>query len=649
MKLKAKKYWENKAGWLAAAAAGLFTVIFGALAIYKYFHFGYNGLDLGIINQVFFNTAAGRWFGASIHPPTYLGDHFSPFIFFLLPAYWLVKSPLTLIFLQLLALAGSSWPLYLLVKEQLGRPLAWGAVLLWLANPFVANAALFEFSFLPFAVFFLFWSLYFYQRDKFFAFLLFCFLALLVREDVALVIFGIGCLSLFQKRNWRWWLGPLILSAGYFFMALKITGSYSTTGNYKFLQYYSWLGDSYSSIILNALRRPWLVAIKLVNYGSIAVALALMAPVVFLPLLSPLALLPALIVYAQLVSGTTINGLTVILYTHYCLLLMPGIYFAAAAGYKNIGRLKTNPLLGLAAKDPSLAIILALVTAIYASITFGPLGGIIADRAPRLDLSRYQAQLVNDIPPGAAVAASYAFLPALSNRTELYSLNYVYLGKQQFAAADYRLPEPAEYLAVDFSDLVAYQLQYGLSAQYEKYYSQAAPLWPETISAFGVVSIHDTIALLQKNAPDRYRLVELATGTPALSGQAQALSPALQYLGYDDAGGQIQLHWQLTEPLADPYSLKLSYLESGREIFSKVYPFGYGLLFGRNDLADKKIQTNYWFGVPDLPAGTYQRQLEVIMITKGQIEINPWRGTDSVIEKSDAIGPALPLGEITLP
>ena len=91
---------------------GLFSLISG----WKYFNFGYNAMDLAIINQVFYNSSLGNWLASSIHPPSYLGDHFTPIILILLPFYWLFKHPITLLILQTAALGASSWPIFLIAK-----------------------------------------------------------------------------------------------------------------------------------------------------------------------------------------------------------------------------------------------------------------------------------------------------------------------------------------------------------------------------------------------------------------------------------------------------------------------------------------------------------------------------------------------------
>ena len=89
------------------------------ICLFKYFTFSYNGLDLAIFNQVFYNSSLGHFFNFTIHPTSYLGDHFELIIFFLVPFYSVVKSPLTLLVMQIFFLALTIIPIYLISKKYL--------------------------------------------------------------------------------------------------------------------------------------------------------------------------------------------------------------------------------------------------------------------------------------------------------------------------------------------------------------------------------------------------------------------------------------------------------------------------------------------------------------------------------------------------
>ena len=59
----------------------LYFIFIAVFCVIKFANYGYNALDLGIYNQVFYNSAHGNFFDFTVHPHSYLGDHFEIFIF----------------------------------------------------------------------------------------------------------------------------------------------------------------------------------------------------------------------------------------------------------------------------------------------------------------------------------------------------------------------------------------------------------------------------------------------------------------------------------------------------------------------------------------------------------------------------------------
>ena len=234
----------------------LYFIFFTIICLNKYHNFGYNGLDLAILNQVFFNSAQGNLFQFSVHPGSYLGDHFELIIPLLLPLYLIFRHPLALLTLQTLILALTALPIFLIAKNVLAKPWPLVIALIWLLNPFVQNINLFEFHILPFAIFLLLFAFYFYQQNNFKAFLLFSFLSLLVREDVALVVFMFSLLSLLDKKGWKWVIWPAGLAMIWFVAAIGLVSQFTPSGSYKFLHYYSWLGSTTGEMVINFFARP---------------------------------------------------------------------------------------------------------------------------------------------------------------------------------------------------------------------------------------------------------------------------------------------------------------------------------------------------------------------------------------------------------
>ncbi|MFA5022285.1 MAG: DUF2079 domain-containing protein [Patescibacteria group bacterium] len=638
--------------WLVFFSALIYFFLFCFISLWKYYNFGYNALDLAIINQVFYNTSLGNFFASSIHPLTYLGDHFSPIIFLLLPFYFLVQQPTTLLILQTIILTSCVWPIYLIAKSTLNKNWAVFFALAWLINPFVQNINLFEFSFLPIAIFLLLFTFYFYQTKNFIWFILFGFLSLLVREDVALVIFMFGLVALLEKKGIKWWLTCLMGSSLYFILALKITALFAPDQHYKFLIYYSWLGQTPLLILKNIILKPYLPLAHLFMIGNWEMVLGLLLPFIFLPLIAPFYLLLAAIIFGQMAFGASGGG-QLILQTHYVSLFLPPVFIAAVYSIKKIYTTKTEDqkFILLIKKYQPLAFLLLITALIYSFFTLGPILGVTKyfyQNGFFSQKSLTKQKLISEIPAQAAVAAGYDFLTPLSSRNNLYSFNYVFLGKQQFLSKDYSLPINTQFLIFDYQDLISYQLQYGQSDFYQKQYEQGLKNWSKNLAGFGLIDLSGSLVLYQKGAENKFELLKILDQKPKLQiDQNVNLNQEINFFGFNKLDNQYQLFWQTTQS-NKPYRI-ITILKRDDKIFSQqIYPWAYDQLISQ-DLNKKIIQTNYWFEFDQkIPAGIYNLKLKLLEIEKGGIEINEISGTKNVIDKQNFIGPEIDLGQITI-
>ncbi|MFA6410027.1 MAG: DUF2079 domain-containing protein [Candidatus Buchananbacteria bacterium] len=629
-----------------------YFVFFSLACLWKYYNFGYNALDLAIINQVFFNTANGNIFGLSIHPPTYLGDHFSPIIFLLLPFYYFFAKPETLLILQTLALTLCVWPIYLIAKQALGKNWAVFFALAWLINPFVQNINLFETSFLPYAVFLLLWTFYFYQKQKFIPFLIFAFLSLLVREDVALVILMFGPIAILEKRKIKWWLSAILISAFYFILALKITAFFSPSQNYKFLVYYSWLGQTPLEIIKNIIFKPYLPLFHLFSVGNWEMFLGFLLPFIFLPLIAPIYLLLAVLIFLQLAMGQSGGG-QLILQTHYASLFLPAIFTAAIFSLKKIYLLAKpkEKLILTIKKYPDLAFLILISALFYSCLTLGPIIGLLKNFSQTGLIgseSQIKQNLIKQIPKNAAVCSGYDFLASLSSRKNLCSFNYAFLGSQQFLAKKYELPPETDYLVLNYNDLITYELQYKNNGLFGPQYQKANLAWPKNLAGFGLIDFKNNVGLYQKGKKNNYTLVEILDTLPAtLQKKETAIDDNLEFLGFNKINQKYQFFWQSKANWPTSYRIIFSLKNNQTVITEKIYPLAYDLLNDNTELTNKKIQTNYW---PELPKtakkGKYNLKIQVVEIDSGGIEINEIRATKDIIDKKTLIGPEIDLGEI---
>jgi uncharacterized membrane protein len=109
---------------LAAALIAAYLVDYGTLALLRHRSFHSFGFDLGLFDQVFWNTTQGRFFESTIssadpHPHSYLGDHWSPVFGLLAPFYSAYPHPETLVVIQTLFIGLGAIPIYLLARLKL--------------------------------------------------------------------------------------------------------------------------------------------------------------------------------------------------------------------------------------------------------------------------------------------------------------------------------------------------------------------------------------------------------------------------------------------------------------------------------------------------------------------------------------------------
>lgn len=590
--MKTPKFtWLKTLDWpkLAKITFGLilaYIIIIFSIGLFKYFNFLYNGLDLAIFNQVFYNSSFGRLFEFSIHPTSYLGDHFELIIFFLLPFYTVWRSPLNLVLIQACFLGFTAIPLYLLAKKHLTPQLGLAIILLYLFNPLTYNIALYEFHILALAPFFLAWTFYFYDQNKFWSFLAFCGLSLLVREDVSFVIFLFGLIALLDRKKLKWILTPAILGLAYFCLIIKLAPLFSALPSYKFLVYYYWLGSSPQEIFINFFIKFPLVIQHVAVIQNLELILGFFLVFLFIPLWRPKYLLLGLGNLLQFILGSFAT--VAIIKGHYGSIFM--IIFMISAIF-SLKALQTNPKFQrINTVYSGVLPIIFIGGLIYIFIILGPIPCLATTIwQTNYRESNLKSEFVAEIPKHASVITTYDLIAPLSSRRYLYSLNYTVVGRQQFNAGAYIVPDATEYLLINFSDFVSYHLQY--SQKSTEYYLNI----PDNLQALlkdkrlQLKKISKNMALWAKSdTPSNLELYHVYDGKnlPIITNPAsQNFVDKLEYLGFSQNLGQTTLYFKPLTALDSDYYLKID---------NQLYPMGYGFYPANKWTASQIIALNFF-------------------------------------------------------
>jgi uncharacterized membrane protein len=289
---------------IVVAATVLTGILFGALALVRHWSFHSTASDLAVFDQVLWNTINGRFMESTLSlarcvPHSFFGDHFSPALLLILPLYAVFPRPETLLIVQTVALAVGAWPIYLLARRSLPlglQRLVWVAA--YLLSAHLSFVALYDFHEITLAVAPLGFAMFFLATRRTVPLVLSLLIAMLAKEEVALISVGFGVALAFQRR----WLASAVVIAGsvvVFVMTLKvIIPAFAAGAPYQYLGRYASLGSNELEIARTLLTDP-LRAIAVLGKGEVGskvvFVLSLFGPGLLLALRSKWALIPSVI------------------------------------------------------------------------------------------------------------------------------------------------------------------------------------------------------------------------------------------------------------------------------------------------------------------------------------------------------------------
>lgn len=583
----------------------LYITFFSIVSLQKYYAFGYNAFDLAIFNQVFFNTLAGRWFEMTVNIGNFSAYHFSPIIILLLPIYALWQSPVNLLILQSIVIALSAWPLYKIAKSvSQDNLIALSAALIWLLNPFVHNTNLYEFHLLPLAVLFIFWTFYFYHIKAFKRFFLFFILALLVREDIALVLVSFSILSFLDKRSLKWIVSPL-LSILYFIAVLKIVSFFDQDGIYKFLIYYSWLGGhDLWSVMIAWFTHPLQFLGHLFSVENIFQIFFIFLTFGFLPLFSPrylwLSVLPILefALTNSKITNTVYN-------THYALLFLAGFFIALIFSLNKIKKDDAFWASKYLYKEKKIGIYFFILAIAYFSFFMSPVRATLFKKYDRENI-KIKQEFVSQIPKDASIMISGGMDTNLSSRHIIYPLQFSYYGRTQFYLNDFNLP-PVDYILIDMEDFLYIlsgledtQVYFNrITAEVSNSYEDISLNFRKKFNNYNLIKVKDNILLWQNKEliGSQYNLPLYDFEPKSKDFNSADFLVYSDYLEQDDTN-ILKITYQKIRPDGDKFLLRFYKENSYFDI-----PLDYGLWPIKDWPQDELISFYYYL---DRDVGSYQ-------------------------------------------
>jgi uncharacterized membrane protein len=297
-----------------AHALGIMVAIsflcYTLLGLVKFYSFRSGIYDLVIFDQGVrgyagfgqpFSHVKGNWeeTGATF---SLLGDHFSPILALLAPLYWVHDGPETLIVAQAALLSIAVIPFWIYVRRAIGARSAYLLSTSYLLAWPVAETAKFhfhEYAFVPLITAIMFERL---QAGRRWQVLAAAAALLLVKEDLALFVAGFGAALLFM-REWRG-IGSMLILAGLTFLWLAsqviIPAFGGDPGRYW---YYSKWGETPQDALMGMISRPYeILSVLATPETKLWTVALLLAPLLFLPVLSPFFLAPAALLAERMLA-----------------------------------------------------------------------------------------------------------------------------------------------------------------------------------------------------------------------------------------------------------------------------------------------------------------------------------------------------------
>jgi uncharacterized membrane protein len=274
---------------MAAYAAG-----FGSLSILRHRAFATGRYDLGNMVQTVWNTAHGHFLqmtsgdGVQI---SRLAAHFDPILAAFAPLWWIWPSPEMLLVVQAVAVALGALPVFWLARKHLAGDRAGLAfALVYLLYPATEWLTLNEFHPVALACPLLLFAFWYLDEDRLLLFSVFGALAMTTKEEVGLVVAGLGIWYAVRRRAR---VGAVIAGAGLLVSALAIAvviPHFNAGAESSFYGRYDAIGGSAGGIVRTAFTHPWTLFEQAFQHRDLHYLLHLLVPLSFLFVLSPLVL-----------------------------------------------------------------------------------------------------------------------------------------------------------------------------------------------------------------------------------------------------------------------------------------------------------------------------------------------------------------------
>jgi uncharacterized membrane protein len=418
--------------WAAYAYA------FSRLSIAEHHALHTRTFDLGLYDNIFFQSSHGRPLGCSfLKGGTHASAHFDPILVLLSPLYFLHPRAELLLVLQSIWLGAGVVPVYLVARRRLeSRAAGLAFAVVYLLHPALHGANLYEFHSLTLVVPLLAWMIHLLEVGASWVYAAVLALALSCREDVALLACFVGLYGLMDPRGRRvraGWL-TIALSLAYFLVVKACLMRSSDflndgPGSYGFSSYYQDLVPNdrgLRDVLLSVVTNPAFVVKHVVTEARVTFVLLVFMPLGFLPFVARPGRVMLLYgaVFCLLASDPALASVNF----YYASVVFPLAFAIAPAGLRQALEGGAVATLGLDPRRARAAVLtFCVVSAGLVSWKFGALVENGAFRGPSGTIARrlsdeeaathaWVEETVRRIPEDATLGVTMRMGPHASNR-----------------------------------------------------------------------------------------------------------------------------------------------------------------------------------------------------------------------------------------
>jgi uncharacterized membrane protein len=415
-----------------------YATALAALSVLRHRSFETGRFDLGNMVQAVWSTAHGHLLQVTNlrgEQVSRLAAHVDPILVLFAPLWRIWPSPSLLLVTQAIVVALGALPLFWLARKHTGSErAALGFSLAYLLYPATEWMTLNEFHPVALACPLLLFAIWYLDEDRLLPFAAFALLAALTREEIPLVIAGLGIWYALSRR--RWLVGGAIILAGLAWTAVAVQvviPHFNHGSGSSFYGRYDAVGGSAAGIVKKLFTDPARLLSVAFDHRGFHYVLDLLLPIAALALLAPL-LLVALVPELALNLLSSVDAQSSIHY-HYVAGEIPILFAAAAMGARRLGRWADT------------AAMVAVAAALVGNYLLGPIplwrfvpGGetLQAKSAQVSTHDHIAARELTLIPPTAAVSATNSLGAHLSERKRIYS--FPYLAGADWVIVDERKP-----------------------------------------------------------------------------------------------------------------------------------------------------------------------------------------------------------------